>query len=114
MDRTLSTAFHLKGWAPGMALTALGPVFGLKGSTRGLAEASQAAGAMAWIRDHGWGPAQAREEQRRTWNDLRRAGIAEPPDWFAELARKEAERFRRLLLRPEASQIQPQLTRAQA
>eukprot|EP00969_Alexandrium_andersonii_P130980 5791914-Alexandrium_andersonii.AAC.1 len=69
---------------------------------------------MAWIRDHGWGPAQAREEQRRTWNELRRAGIAEAPDWFTELASRDAERDRRLLLRPEASQIQPQLTRAQA
>eukprot|EP00969_Alexandrium_andersonii_P053900 2371705-Alexandrium_andersonii.AAC.1 len=32
MDRALTSAFHLEGWAPGMALTALGPVFGLKGS----------------------------------------------------------------------------------
>eukprot|EP00969_Alexandrium_andersonii_P310095 13703635-Alexandrium_andersonii.AAC.1 len=90
-----------------MALTALGPVFGLKGSPRGLAEAARAAGAMAWIRDHGWGPAQARGEQRRAWNDLRRVGIAETPDWFAELACRGADRDRRLLLRPEASQIHP-------
>eukprot|EP00969_Alexandrium_andersonii_P246729 10903783-Alexandrium_andersonii.AAC.1 len=82
MDRALSTAFHLGGWAPGMAITALGPAFGLKGSPRGLAEASQAAGTMAWIRGHGWGPAQAREEQRRTWSDLRRAGIADPLNGF--------------------------------
>eukprot|EP00969_Alexandrium_andersonii_P072739 3209839-Alexandrium_andersonii.AAC.1 len=69
-----------------MALTALGPVFGFKGSPRGLAEVAQAAGAMAWIRDHGWGPAQACDEQRRTWNEFRRVGIAEAPDWFTELA----------------------------
>eukprot|EP00969_Alexandrium_andersonii_P172730 7636336-Alexandrium_andersonii.AAC.1 len=86
MDRALSTAFHLGGWAPGMATTALGPVFGLKGSPQKLAEASQAAGAMAWIREHGWGPAQAREQQRRAWSDLRRAGIADPPEWLSELA----------------------------
>eukprot|EP00969_Alexandrium_andersonii_P133089 5885672-Alexandrium_andersonii.AAC.1 len=72
-----------------MALTALGPVFGLKGSPRGLAEAARAAGAMAWIRDHGWGPSQAQEEQRRAWSDLRRIGLTDTPDWFSELARRE-------------------------
>eukprot|EP00969_Alexandrium_andersonii_P262865 11619475-Alexandrium_andersonii.AAC.1 len=65
MDRVLSAAFHLGGWAPGMALAALGPVYGLKGAPRGLAEAAQAAGAMAWIREQGWGPAQSRDQQRR-------------------------------------------------
>eukprot|EP00969_Alexandrium_andersonii_P125244 5536650-Alexandrium_andersonii.AAC.1 len=75
MDRALSAAFHLAGWAPGMAVTALGPVFGIKGAPRGLAEAARAAGATAWIREQGWGPAQARGQQRRTWAELRRAGI---------------------------------------
>eukprot|EP00969_Alexandrium_andersonii_P052626 2312277-Alexandrium_andersonii.AAC.1 len=55
MDRSLCSAFHLHGWAPSMALTALGPVFGLRGAPRGLAEAAAAAGAVAWIRDQGWG-----------------------------------------------------------
>eukprot|EP00969_Alexandrium_andersonii_P072983 3220034-Alexandrium_andersonii.AAC.1 len=69
---------------------------------------------MAWIREQGWGPAQSRGQQRRAWGELRRAGIADPPDWLSELAQKEAERDRRLLLRPEASQLHPQLSRAQA
>eukprot|EP00969_Alexandrium_andersonii_P219435 9691307-Alexandrium_andersonii.AAC.1 len=80
MDRATATAFHLHGWAPPMALAALGPVFGLRGSPRGLFEAALAAGAMAWIRDQGWGPAMARTRQRDEWIRLRRAGIGEAPE----------------------------------
>eukprot|EP00969_Alexandrium_andersonii_P027060 1180080-Alexandrium_andersonii.AAC.1 len=87
-----------------MALTSLGPVFGLRGAPRGLAEAAAAAGAVAWIRDQGWGPAQARGYQREEWVRLRLAGIGEAPEWFSDAAQREAARDRRLLVRPEASQ----------
>eukprot|EP00969_Alexandrium_andersonii_P061357 2705199-Alexandrium_andersonii.AAC.1 len=80
MNRALTAAFHLTGWAPPMALTSLGPAFGLRGAPRGLGEASAAAGAMVWVRDQGWGPPQARGQQRREWTRLRLAGLAEPPD----------------------------------
>eukprot|EP00969_Alexandrium_andersonii_P167394 7399785-Alexandrium_andersonii.AAC.1 len=63
-----------------MALAALGPAFGLRGAPRGLVEAAAAAGAAAWIRDQGWGPAQARTLQRQEWVRLRIAGLAEPPE----------------------------------
>eukprot|EP00969_Alexandrium_andersonii_P091331 4031890-Alexandrium_andersonii.AAC.1 len=68
-----------------MALAALGPVFGLRGSPRGLYEAALAAGAMAWIRDQGWGPAAARVRQRDEWAHLRRAGLRDAPEWFVRL-----------------------------
>eukprot|EP00969_Alexandrium_andersonii_P253624 11209426-Alexandrium_andersonii.AAC.1 len=80
MERALARTFHLSGWAPGMAVTSLGPVFGLRGSPRGLLEVARAAGAMAWVRDHGWGPGQAREDQRNAWGDLRRAALADVPE----------------------------------
>eukprot|EP00969_Alexandrium_andersonii_P097626 4311026-Alexandrium_andersonii.AAC.1 len=82
MDRALVTAFHLHGRAPAMAFTALGPVAGFWGAPRGLAEAATAAGDVAWIRDQGWGPAQARALQRQEWVRLRIAGLAEPPEWL--------------------------------
>eukprot|EP00969_Alexandrium_andersonii_P346870 15335020-Alexandrium_andersonii.AAC.1 len=40
--------------------------------------------------------------------------MGEAPEWFSEAARREAARDRRLLVRPEASQLVPQLTRGQA
>eukprot|EP00969_Alexandrium_andersonii_P077662 3425335-Alexandrium_andersonii.AAC.1 len=80
MERAAATAFHLHGWAPAMALAALGPVFGLRGAPRGLYEAALAAGAMAWIRDQGWGPAAARVQQRGEWGRLRRVGLGEAPE----------------------------------
>eukprot|EP00969_Alexandrium_andersonii_P230493 10178995-Alexandrium_andersonii.AAC.1 len=97
MDRALVSAFHLHGWAPSMALTALGPVFGLRGAPRGLVEAAAAAGTIAWIRDQGWGPAQARSLQRQEWVRLRLSGLSEPPEWFSDAAKREASRGRRLL-----------------
>eukprot|EP00969_Alexandrium_andersonii_P327508 14472856-Alexandrium_andersonii.AAC.1 len=42
------------------------------------------------------------------------SGPAEPPEWFCESALREAARDHRLLARPEASQLIPQLTRGQA
>eukprot|EP00969_Alexandrium_andersonii_P095143 4202666-Alexandrium_andersonii.AAC.1 len=63
-----------------MALAALGPVFGLRGAPRGLLEAALAAGAIAWIREQGWGPALGRSRQRDEWVRLRRAGIADAPE----------------------------------
>eukprot|EP00969_Alexandrium_andersonii_P247417 10933039-Alexandrium_andersonii.AAC.1 len=69
-----------------MALTSLGPVFGISGAPRGLGEAAQAVGAIAWIREQGWGPAQSRGEQRWAWAKLRRCGIVEPPEWPSEEA----------------------------
>eukprot|EP00969_Alexandrium_andersonii_P344819 15242171-Alexandrium_andersonii.AAC.1 len=71
MDSAAAAAFHLQGWASIMALAALGPVYGLRGAPRGLYEASLAAGAMAWIRDQGWGPAASRVRQRDAWTLLR-------------------------------------------
>eukprot|EP00969_Alexandrium_andersonii_P354414 15442100-Alexandrium_andersonii.AAC.1 len=88
-----------------MALAALGPAFGLRGAPRGLYEAALAAGAMAWIRDQGWGPAAARVQQREEWGRLRRVGLGEAPEWFSEAARREAVRDQRLFARPEASQM---------
>eukprot|EP00969_Alexandrium_andersonii_P310573 13723749-Alexandrium_andersonii.AAC.1 len=65
LDRGMATAFGAAGWAPPMALSALGVVHGVRGAPRDPRAAILAVGAAAWLATRGWGPEQEGDCLRR-------------------------------------------------
>eukprot|EP00969_Alexandrium_andersonii_P289839 12811090-Alexandrium_andersonii.AAC.1 len=61
----MATAFGAAGWAPPMALSALGVVHGVRGAPRDPRAVAMAVGAAAWLATRGWGPEQENDHLRR-------------------------------------------------
>eukprot|EP00969_Alexandrium_andersonii_P288028 12733608-Alexandrium_andersonii.AAC.1 len=58
LDRGMALAFGTAGWAPVVALSALGVMHGVRGAPRDPRATAMAVGASSWLGSRGWGPAQ--------------------------------------------------------
>ena len=86
LARGMATAFCTGGWAPPVALSALGVVHGVSGSPRDPAAVIMAVGAAAWLGSRGWGPGEEGEVLRSQVVGVTRAlqGELEGGCWRAQ------------------------------
>ena len=99
VERAFRRGLFLAGWAPVWLPGALHAMFGVAGCPRVPAVAADAAAAMAWCKDGGWGPPCLAEAAHGIWSRVRRwaeRATGPSPGHGEDARRRAAERIAHL------------------